>query len=83
MLTDTLGYQPEFGGRTLVDKTGLTGRYNFKLKWTPEQTAEAGTDASGPSLFSALQEQLGLRVEARKLPMEVVVIDHVEMPSAD
>ena len=81
VLTDTLGSQPEFGGRTLVDNTGLTGRYNFKLKWAPEQTVNAGTDVGGPSLFSALQEQLGLKVEARKVPMKIVVIDHVEMPS--
>jgi bla regulator protein BlaR1 len=83
-------------GRTVVDKTGLTGRYDFTLKWTPDETlggapkgpqsGQAGvgdtppTDSS-PSLFTALQEQLGLKLESQKGPVEILVIDHVEKPS--
>jgi uncharacterized protein (TIGR03435 family) len=52
-------------GRPVTDKTGLTAYYAFELNWTPE-----GADADGPSLVTAVQEQLGLRLEASKGPME-------------
>jgi bla regulator protein blaR1 len=79
-------------GRTIVDKTGLTGFLDFTLRWAPDsvQTVEPfgpGTEApppvdpSGPSIFTALQEQLGLRLESSKGPVEVIVIDSVERPS--
>ncbi len=64
-------------GRDVVDKTGITGRYNLKLQWTPDDAAAN----SGPSLFTALEEQLGLKLEPAKGPVQVLVIDHVEMPS--
>jgi uncharacterized protein (TIGR03435 family) len=79
-------------GRTVVDKTGLTGTYDFKLKWTPDQnlaatsTGSAGVqppESSAPSLFTAIQEQLGLKLEPGKGPVEVIVIDHVERPSGN
>jgi bla regulator protein BlaR1 len=57
------------------DSTGLTGEYDFTLRWTPDQTV---VDEPGPSVFTALQEQLGLKLESRKGPVEVLVIDHVE-----
>ena len=64
------------------DATGLTGKYDFQLTWSPQSlAAEAGEDAGGPSLFAALQEQLGLKVEYRKSPVDCIVIDRVEMPS--
>jgi uncharacterized protein (TIGR03435 family) len=66
-------------GCVVVDKTGLTGYYNYTLKWTPEN-AEA-TDASGPSIFTAVQEQLGLKLEPAKVPARVLVIDSIERPS--
>ena len=66
-------------GRNVVDKTGITGRYNLKLQWTPD---DAAAD-SGPSLFTALEEQLGLKLEPAKGPVQVLVIDHEEMPSAN
>jgi uncharacterized protein (TIGR03435 family) len=75
-------------GRDVVDKTGITGRYDLKLQWTPDEGAEpasngsASTD-SGPSLFTALEEQLGLKLEPAKGPVQVLVIDYVEMPSAN
>ena len=70
-------------GRQVVDHTGLTGRYDFKLTWTPEEDATAGTspDPNAPSLFTAVEEQLGLRLEATKAPVEVLVIDHIERPT--
>jgi uncharacterized protein (TIGR03435 family) len=77
-------------GRTVVDKTGLAGEYDFTLNWTPEiaATPSPGTDSaaplpddSGPSLFTAIQEQLGLKLESTKGPADVLVIDHIEMPS--
>jgi uncharacterized protein (TIGR03435 family) len=64
-------------GRTVVDETGLSGGYDFKLEWSPEQTAES----SLPSIFTALQEQLGLRLDSAKGPVEIIVIDGVEKAS--
>jgi len=77
-------HSPFMGGRTVVDQTGLTGAYDFTLTWS-EQTVvsgagqESGTDA--PSLFTAVQEQLGLKLVPTKAPVEVIVVDHVEKPS--
>jgi len=72
--------------RPVVNNTGLEGNYDFKLEWTPDLGPSAPdgqpVDTSGgPSIFSALQEQLGLRLEATKGPVEVLVIDHVDKPS--
>jgi uncharacterized protein (TIGR03435 family) len=72
-------------GRDVVDKTGITGRYKIALTWAPDASANseapsAPTD-SGPSIFTALQEQLGLKLEPQKGPVAVLVIDHAEMPS--
>jgi uncharacterized protein (TIGR03435 family) len=58
--------------RTVVDKTGLTGQYAIKLQWS---------DSAGPSLFTALEEQLGLKLQPGKGPVETLVVDRVEMPS--
>jgi len=66
-------------GRPIVDKTGLTGHYDFTLEWTPEGAAP--TDQSGPDIFTAIQEQLGLKLESTKGPVDVIVIDHIEKPS--
>ncbi len=68
-------------GRDVIDKTGISGRYNLKLQWTPDD-ASASND-SGPSIFTALQEQLGLKLEPQKGPVPVLVIDHVEMPTGN
>ena len=72
--------------RPVLDKTGLTGRYDIELEWTPErlqmQSAPA-LDAGPPSIFTALQEQLGLRLESAKGPVKTLVIDHVERPSGN
>jgi uncharacterized protein (TIGR03435 family) len=61
----------------VVDNTGLKGAFNLKLEWAPQNEKTN----SGPSVFTALQEQLGLRLESRKMPIEVLVIDHAEKPS--
>ena len=64
--------------RIVIDDTGLTGYYDIDLKWTPDDDLAAG--ASGPSLFTALEEQLGLKLVAKKAPVDVIVVDHVERP---
>ncbi len=83
MLTTILGMQPEIGVRPLIDKTGLSGKFDFTLNWTPDGGTGSTSSDTGLSLFTALQEQLGIRLEATKAPVDVIVIDHVEMPSAN
>jgi uncharacterized protein (TIGR03435 family) len=73
-------------GRAVLDRTGLTGIFNFRLRWAPEQGAAltrgaAPGDDSAPSIFTAIQEQLGLKLESGKGPVPVLVIDHIEEPS--
>ena len=63
--------------RIVVDETGLTGLYDFKLNWTPAGR-EQDAAASSAALFSALDEQLGLKLQAQKTLIEVLVIDHAE-----
>ena len=85
-------------GRPVLERTGLTGKYDFKLEWTPESSElsgkggpegpgekgePGGADPLGPSLSTALQEQLGLKLESQKAPVETIVIDRVEKPSAN
>ena len=61
------------------DETSLEGTYDYTLEWTPDDQAHA--ESSGPSLFTALKEQLGLKLEMQKRPVDVVIIDHIERPS--
>ena len=79
-------------GRKVIDKTGLTGKYDITLKYTPDENQlammttpgvppAAPADTSGPSLFTALQEQLGLKLEPQKAPVEIFVIDRAAKPS--
>jgi uncharacterized protein (TIGR03435 family) len=68
--------------RTTIDKTGLSGKYDFTLKWSPDVIADAPTDA-GPSIFTAIQEQLGLKLQPAKGPVKTLIVDHAEMPSAN
>lgn len=85
-LIQVMSGQPEIAGRMLVDQTGLTGAYVYKLQWTAQNLSASGagaSDASGPTLFTALQEQLGLRLESTKAPVDVLVVDHVEEPTAN
>lgn len=91
-------------GRPVIDKTGLTGAYDFTLEWTPESGTGLGPgfgnsgasipgkepprldspateDQNGPSIFAAIQEQLGLNLESRKAPTDIIVIESIEKPS--
>lgn len=83
-----------FAGRIVQDHTGLTGAYDFNLTWTPDQMPQrppgapdqpplingVAIDPNGPSLFTAVQEQLGLKLDSQRGPVEVVVIDRAEKP---
>lgn len=77
--------------RKVVDRTGLAGLFDVQLDFLPDDSTprlpppppDAVSNAMSPSIFSALSEQLGLRLEAAKGPVEVIVIDHVERPSAN
>ncbi|HEY1759790.1 MAG TPA: TIGR03435 family protein [Bryobacteraceae bacterium] len=75
------------GGRRVVDQTGLKGAFDFTLKWTPDQLAASAaakpTGGDEPSFFTAIREQLGLVLVPSKGPVEVIVIDHIEQPSAN
>ena len=67
-------------GRPVIDKTGLTGYYAYTLDWSAaNRTPE--TEPEPPVMFTALQEQLGLRLEAAKGPFEMLIIDHAEKPT--
>jgi uncharacterized protein (TIGR03435 family) len=66
-------------GDPITDKTGLTGKYDFTLDFD----REASVDSSGPGLFAAIQQQLGLKLEEKKVPVGVVVIDHIEKVPAE
>jgi uncharacterized protein (TIGR03435 family) len=68
-------------GRYLIDKTGLTGRYDFELHWTPDDTPADSPFSGGPSIFTAIQEQLGLKLESASAPVDVLVIDSAKYPS--
>jgi len=73
-----------FAGRPVIDRTGLSGTFDVLLEFVPEMNGPPGAppaDAAGPTFLEALKEQLGLRLEAQKGPVEVLVIDHVDHPS--
>jgi uncharacterized protein (TIGR03435 family) len=89
-------------GRPVIDETGLTGTYDFRLEWSPDigssglgnkpavlaaqKAEEAGVslpDPGGPSIFNAIQEQLGLRLESKKAPVETIVVERIERPSGN
>jgi uncharacterized protein (TIGR03435 family) len=77
-------------GRPVLDKTGLPYRYDFTLQFQQDDVMSAAaasnnppSDVNAPSLFTAIQEQLGLKLESGKGPVEVIVIDHVERPSGN
>jgi uncharacterized protein (TIGR03435 family) len=85
-------------GRPVIDKTSLAGEFNFTLEWTPEPGEDGGpltaglppeasdqpaSTSDGPSIFTAIPEQLGLRLKSGRGPVEVIVIDDVQMPTAN
>jgi uncharacterized protein (TIGR03435 family) len=83
----------QFAGRIVMDKTGLTGNYDFTLMWTPDQMPQrppgapeplingVPIDPNGPSLFTAIQEQLGLKLDSQRGQVTVLVIDRAEHPT--
>jgi uncharacterized protein (TIGR03435 family) len=75
-----LGY---FLDRPAVDQTGLTGRYDFQLKWTADDSRAPADGTAPPGLFTAIQEQIGLKLEPVKAPVDVLIVDAVEQPSAN
>jgi uncharacterized protein (TIGR03435 family) len=90
VLADANGPAGQEDARLVIDNTGLSGRFAFTLAWTPERIPEAAPppgippiDPNGPPLVTALQEQLGLRLQSARRVMEVVVIDSVEQPTPD
>ena len=102
MLTVTNATMTDFTGlmqaavldRPVVDQTGLPGRYDFTLNWTPDESQFAGMGvkvpppaadnaAAPPDLFTAIEEQMGLKLVATKAMVDILVIDHVEKPSAN
>jgi uncharacterized protein (TIGR03435 family) len=71
-------------GRVVIDHTGIDGRYDLTLRWTPDDAAPAGSAAlanAPPDIFTAIQEQLGLKLQPAKGPVPVLVIDQIAMPS--
>jgi uncharacterized protein (TIGR03435 family) len=75
-------------GRSIIDKTGLTGNYDMELTWTPDVRVGNAADGApaandGPSLFTAVQEQLGLKLDAQRGPVDVLVIDSAQRPTED
>ncbi|HEV2709950.1 MAG TPA: M56 family metallopeptidase [Edaphobacter sp.] len=73
-----------FLDRPVIDQTGLAGKFDLRLTWTPDEMQAATQSADAPpGLFTAIQEQLGLKLVSTKAPADVIVIDHVEKPSAN
>ena len=90
VMADANGPAGRDDARLVIDRTGLSGRFAFTLAWTPEQIPEAAPppgippiDPNGPPLVTALQEQLGLKLQAARSRMEVVVIDSIDQPTPD
>jgi uncharacterized protein (TIGR03435 family) len=101
LIANLTGMLTRYLHRPVIDRTGLTGRYDFTLRWTPDENQpQASSNSQGspgfslsglpasdptgsPTLFTAIQEQLGLKLESAKGPIEFIVIDHVERPSGN
>jgi len=82
-LPDLGGGQNFGGGRMVLDKTGLAGLYDWSLVWTPSnvEAGAASPNPEAPGLFTAIEEQLGLKLVSAKAPVQVLVVDHIEQPS--
>jgi uncharacterized protein (TIGR03435 family) len=76
LIVAMIAHQPDLGGRLVVDKTNLKGTYSCDLSWAHE-----GTDVPGSSFFTAIQEQMGLKLQPEKGPVETILIDQIERPS--
>lgn len=84
-MSQLLGTLTQLSGRTVLDKTGLTGKYDVHLKWAPDDpglvNGAPAPESAYPPLFTAIQEQLGLKLESQKGPVPGVVVDHIERPA--
>ena len=78
-------YLPRYVDKMVIDKTGLIGKFNFELEWSP-QRLDFKTDRppdDRPSIFTALEQQLGLKLESARVPIEAIVVDRAEKPALD
>jgi uncharacterized protein (TIGR03435 family) len=82
LLASNIAHQPEVR-RVVRDQTGLTGRFDLELKFTPQLAVATNVADADPDIFTALQEQLGLKLEATRGPVEVIVVDQIQRPTAD
>jgi uncharacterized protein (TIGR03435 family) len=85
-LADALSWMPEIGSRKVVDQTGIDGTFDLTLRWSWERIPETGGPAEtvqpdAPQMFTAVQEQLGLRLQATKGPLDYVVVEQLERPT--
>jgi uncharacterized protein (TIGR03435 family) len=69
--------------RTVLDRTELKGSYDFELRWTPDTATSVGAANDAPSIFAALQEQLGLKLDAERGSVEMLIVDGIERPTPD
>jgi uncharacterized protein (TIGR03435 family) len=80
-IADHLSFYTE---RIVIDKTGLSGKYNLQLRWSRDDAGPAAADTiAPPDIFTALQEQLGLKLNSAKAEIETFVVDQVVMPDVD
>lgn len=94
-IAQVVQFLAQFTGRPVYDKTGLTGMYDFNLKWAPEPggagpfgppppgAPPVAVDPDAPNIYTAVQEQLGLKLESAKGPVDVIVVDRIERPALD
>jgi len=94
-MADMAGILADVLGKPVEDATGIAGSFDFAMEWTPDPVSEVALrkgsgpqepppgEQTGPSIFTALQEQLGLKLETKKLPVEAIAIDHAEKPSGN
>ena len=87
-----MGLQGNVLDRPVIDRTGLSGRFDFKLDWTPDEfqapglgvrTPASDSDTAFPNLFTAVRDQLGLKLESTKGAVEIFIIDYVQRPSGN
>jgi uncharacterized protein (TIGR03435 family) len=83
ILAVQLTRMPESGDRMVLNRTGLSGEYDFKLDWAPDYGNGVPPDATDPGLFTALEEQLGLKLESQKGQVTVVVVESASKPTLD
>ena len=88
MLSQLVALLPRFVDRVVIDNTGLSQRFDLRLQWTPAPGewiapvagGESAPLTDGPSLFTAIQEQLGLKLQPQKGSVDILVVDHAEKP---